>query len=333
MAIGALGIGAIGLGANILDRLVGSAIGQQSARNTMSYQSQLDRANQAWLLQNSARLQKQGLQAAGYSPAMMNGVTSPSGSMGTPTPSAPYVQGNDTISALANAQQSSVQTQLLASQRDKNEAEAEEARERAGLNRSNSRFTDAQTAIKQFDLQYMKPLEQQLAEANIGLTVQQRDTCRAQMGYFQASVAEAFEKIQLYKTEERLNDKQLNVLDQSIRLMGAQVQQALASAFAERQRGFESQSNIRLNREYAKSEMANQKYLNSRSRVAYYEGDMQKALSEIQSIQAEALKNLGSGYVTGKIVLDDVSSGAKNALEITGEVRGMKSKRSKVGFR
>lgn len=202
-ALGSVGLNSV---ANYLQ-------GNQNVKNTNAInanQMQLNKQFQEWQYLNQPQLQVQGMKAAGMNPAMQGAVTNASsssnGSVGSMN-----MNPNSGVS-----QDSLSNSQLVRSTQELNAANAEEARTRSGLNQANTKFIDVQTNYKQFELDYLLPLEEEFKKLTNAKTEQETNLIKKNIDLVGAQYKETLQKIQNLKAEKKLTEKQADYVVQQI---------------------------------------------------------------------------------------------------------------------
>lgn len=293
-------LGAIGLSAG--GSLLSQVINRSNQAETVRQQKEL--ADYLYREQESPEAQVRSMRSAGLNPNMLNG----SPSSGAVTPSVNPVSPASVDFGLSNA----VDIGLMEHNKQLLEAQAFNARSGGKLADEQSKFVNAQTFKQQFENDYILPLDKQLKESNIQLNEEQANQYHAAADMYSASVDKISQEIENLKKQGKLTDIECDRASSLIKLIGAQVSETYAQARLANEQAVTEGSKRNLMKEQAKSEMAQQKFVN-------WNSSKLKAEVDLKQIEAQAQKDLGPKWrmiMTGAGDILDVADRGMNLVNI-----------------
>lgn len=308
-ALGSVGVNSL---ANILQ-------GNQNVKNTNAInanQMQLNKQFQEWQYLNQPQLQVQGMKAAGINPAMQGAVTNASstsnGSAGTMNMQA---QTGVSQQSINDALLMDKQRDVLDSQKKLNDWKAVEAGASADKMRAEERATN-------FDTQFIKPLEQRLLAAKSALTEQETLNAQEMLNKIQAETAEAYERIELMKSEKKVNEKQLEVMAATVEKLQAEKVEALTRALANKASAAASYASARFSNAAAATERSKKALFDKEGTLTVSKQEYQDYLNKQERLRTKAIKELGQGWQEFKEVWSTLigSGGIQSAGNAIGNI-------------
>lgn len=282
-ALGSAGVNSV---ANLLQ-------GNQNVKNTNAindHQMTLNKQFQQWQLVNQPSLQVAGMKQAGMNPAMNGAVTNASstsnGSAGTLNMQA---QTGVSQQSINDALLMDKQRDVLDSQKKLNDWKAVEAGASADKMRAEERATN-------FETQFIKPLEQRLLAAKASLTEQETLNAQEMLNKIQAETAEAYERIELMKSEKKVNEKQLEVMAATVEKLQAEKVEALTRAIANKASAAASYASARFSNAAAATERKKQALFDKQGNLTVSQQEYQDYLNKQESLRTKAIKDLGQGW-------------------------------------